>query len=338
MIGCFLLGCISEIDIARRGEERLVIGGVISNSPGERSIFVQKTNGLDSLAVPTKASGVIFRDGAVWANFATPQTGELELPAEFQLESGRSYQVEITTSDGRSFQSIPQIVQAPAKPDSLSFHITTRSTPQNDGTTDFSWVVQLLAHFTLSEQELATSYYRWQIDNAWAFRDWRDTVCYLQESVRDFESIIFSGSKVLPGAQQVIVATRPLGDPFLETYYFNTYLHSIDSSTYSYYDRSQRLTQNQGAIFDDVPALIEGNIREIGENGSSVSAIGYIEFSLADTTRLRINRGDFTFQLADPCENWRCNPNDTVCLCEDCGKWFMAKENIETETPPSFWE
>ena len=333
-----LWGCISEIDIAEKGEKRLIIGGVISNSPGERNIRIQESNGLDTLAVPVQARGEIFRDGEVWTSLVSPETGILQLPAEFVLQEGRSYQVEITLADGRVFQSLPQVLQAPYKPDSLSFQINTVSRRNDDGTTEFGWEVQLFAHFDLDEEELENSYFRWQIDNAWAFRDWRDTLCYLGESIGDFKPVIFSGKKVEAGNQQVMVANRPLGDPFLETYYFNTYLHRIDSFSFDYYDKSLRLVQNQGTIFDELPASIEGNIREIGENDSNKSTIGYIEFSLADTTRLRINRGDFTFQLDNPCEGWICNPYDTVCLCEDCGKWFLAKDLIETETAPPYWE
>ena len=338
---CILLclcGCISEIDIAEKGEKRLIIGGVISNSLGERSIRVQETNGLDTLAIPVNASGVILKNGEVWASLTSPQIGELVLPTEYQLEDGASYQAEITTSNGRVFRSFPQIVQPIFQPDSLSFRITTQSTAQEDGSTQFAWVVQLFAHLTLDETELPSSYFRWQIDNSWSFRDWRDTLCYLTESVRDFDPVILSGRKVRPGNQEILVASRPLGAPFIETYYFNSYLHTVDSSAYEYYDKSLRLVQNQGAIFDEVPAAIQGNIREIVDNSSSLEAIGFIEFSLVDTTRLRINRGDFTFQLTNPCDGWVCIPFDTVCLCEDCGKWFEAKENIETETPPPYWE
>ncbi len=334
----FLWGCISEIDIAEKGEKRLIIGGVISNSPGERSIRVQETNGLDTLAVPVNANGVILKNGEVWANLASPQTGELVLPTEYQLKEGDSYQAEISTSDGRVFRSFPQIVQPKFQPDSLSFQITTQSTPQEDGSTEFAWVVQLFAHLSLAEADLPSAFFRWQIDNSWSFRDWRDTLCYLTESVRDFDPVILSGRKVRPGIQQILVASRPLGAPFIETYYFNSYLHTVDSSAYEYYDKSLRLVQNQGAIFDEVPAAIQGNVREIADNGAQLEAIGFIEFSLADTTRLRINRGDFTFQLTNPCDGWVCNPFDTVCLCEDCGKWFEAKENIETETPPTYWK
>ena len=116
-------------------------------------------------------------------------------------------------------------------------------------------------------------------------------------------------------------------------------MHSIDQRSFGFYESAESLIGNQGAIFDEIPGFVEGNIEETGENTSGEPVLGFVEFSLADTTRLLIERGDFTFQLFDECAgDFQCPPappggEAPACPCENCGEFF----GLESETKPSYW-
>ncbi|MEM9722694.1 MAG: hypothetical protein AAGA10_25735 [Bacteroidota bacterium] len=331
-------GCISEIDLTHKGSSTLYISGVISNSSGERTLRVRQTQGLDTLAIPVQASAVLIENDKVVGNFNPIEKGFLALPEDIPILPGRTYEVEVGLQDGRTFRTLPQTVKRAAGPDSLSFEISPVNSRNSDGTTDFAWMVQLFAHITVTEQNKDSIYYRWQVDNSWAFKDWRDTLCYLGETIFDFEPVIFHPEGLQPGEQKVLVASRELGSNFLISYYYNTYLHRVDSLAYDYYSKAQTLTKNDGVIYDEIPAPIQGNVYEVSDNKADQPIAGYVEFSLADTTRLRINRTDFTFQMEDPCERYECNPELPVCLCEDCGEYFEYVRGVDTEIPPVYWE
>ena len=331
-------GCISEIDLTHKGNSTLYISGVLSNSLGERTIRVRQTQGLDTLALPVQASAVLIENDKVIGNFTSVEKGFLVLPTELNILPGRTYEIEVGLQDGRKFRTLPQRVLAAAGPDSLSFQISPVNTRSSDGTTNFAWMVQVFAHISVTEENKDSIYYRWQIDNSWAFKDWRDTICYLGEKVFDFEPVIFHPKGLQPGEKKVLVASRELGPNFLIAYYYNTYLHRIDSLAYDYYSKAQTLTKNDGVIYDEIPAPIQGNVYEVSENKADRPVAGFVEFSLADTTRLRINRTDYTFQMEDPCDRYRCKPELPVCLCEDCGDFFQYVRGVDTEIPPFYWE
>ena len=336
----FCSGCISEIDFDLEGEPRLSIGGVISNSSNERLIQVRLTAGFDTLSSPVSARGFLLRDGEFRVELEEVSTGILRLPATERILPGFSYQVQIQTEDGREFLSSPQTVKPAFSLDSMSFDVVPATIEDADGNVVPTNLARIFAHITLPEVGFDQLFFRWQIENSWIFRDSRGIDCYVQDPPTTLPATIVRGQDIGPGPSRVQIASRQLGETFLVETYFSSFLHSVDEPSFKFYESAERLVGNQGAIFDEIPGFIEGNLEEIGENPSSEPVLGFIEFSLADTTRLLIERGDFTFQLFDPCAgDFSCAPATPggvppPCSCQNCGGFF----GIDSETKPAYWD
>ncbi|MEM6631359.1 MAG: DUF4249 family protein [Bacteroidota bacterium] len=330
-------GCITEIDFDLQGESRIVIDGVISNSPGERFIRIRRTSGFDSLYSPVQATGRILRNGDVWQELFSPAAGTLALRSDALIQAGNTYQLEVETEEGNSYRSEAQMVQPPFRVDSLSFDIVPAELRDNNGNTRFSRLVRFFAHLDIPIEGRSELYFKWQFNNIYAFQDRRPITCYLQDPLTRFPATLIRGRDLQPGNVRVFLASTELNRNFLIRYNVNTELHMVDLATFNFYENATRLVSNQGTLFDELPGLLEGNVKQVGEDEESI-VLGFVEFSLADTARLPINRSDFTFQLQDNCETATCPPaapdgSPSPCACADCGDFFGR----ETEIPPSYW-
>lgn len=333
-----LAGCISEIDFPVEGTARISIGGVISNSPGERTIEVRLTAGFDTLATPITAQASLLRDGQFRGDFQEVEPGVLRMPEEEVILPGFNYQVQLTTQDGKEYLSAPQIVQEPFPVDSMSFDIVPGTVEELDGSITPTNLVRVFAHLTLPPTGQENFFFKWQIESSWIFNDLREVSCYVQDPLSTYSVALARGLDLNLGNTRILLATRELGDPFIVETYFSSFLHMLDKDGFEFYRAATRLTGNQGTIFDEIPGFIEGNIEQIGAEAAEEPVLGYIEFAVSDTTRLLIERGDFTFQLSDPCAGG-CPPNPpggppAPCACEDCGGFFGRNSEIR----PAYWE
>lgn len=333
-----LAGCISEIDFPIEGTPRISIGGVLTNSPGERTIEVQLTAGFDSLATPISAQASLLRDGQYRGDFQEIAPGVLRMPEGEMIMPGFNYQVQINTEDGKEFISRPQIVQEPFPVDSLTFDIVPGTVEELDGSITPTNVVRVFAHLTVPNVGQESLFFKWQVESSWIFNDLREISCYVQDPLSTYPVALARGQDLEPGNVRVLLATRELGDPFIVETYFSTFLHLLDKEGFEFYQAASRLTGNQGTIFDEIPGFIEGNIEQVGTEEEEEGVLGYVEFAVSDTTRLLIERGDFTFQLSDPCAGG-CPPQPpegppAPCACEDCGGFFGRNSEIR----PAYWE
>ena len=332
MIPLCFLGCISEIDFDLEGQSRIVIDGVISNSPGERSIRVRRTLGFDSLASPVQASGKILRNGEIWKDLTSTQKGILSLPPEALIEADHTYQLEVETEEGKSYVSQEQKVESIYGVDSLSFDIAPTRLRDDDGNVRFSYIVRFFAHLNIPDEGREDLYFKWQFDNIYAFKDWRDSLCYLPDELAQNPATLVQGKDLNPGIARVFLVATELDRNFLVRYNLNTQLNMLDEATFNFYSKAQSLVSNQGTLFDEIPSPIEGNIRQIGGEDDGSLVLGLVEFSLSDTLRLPIRRSDINFQLTDDCDRATCPPFGP-CFCEDCGGFWGR----ETEIPPFYW-
>ena len=338
LISVLFCGCISEIDFDLEGESRIVIDGVISNSPGERFIRIRRTSGFDSLYSPVASTGRIIRNGEVWEELIPTSDGILALRSDLLIEAENTYYVEVETEEGKRYRSQEQMVQPLFEVDSLSFDIVPAEIRDDNGNTRDTRLVRFFAHMNIPDVGREGLYFKWQFDNIYAFKDRRDIICHLEDELTRFPATLIRGRDLQAGQVKVFLASAELDRDFLVRYNVNTELHTVDQSTYNFYENANRLVSNEGAIFDELPGLLKGNISLVGEESEEDIVLGFVEFSLADTTRLPIRRDDFTFQLQDDCETADCPPaapdgSPAPCACADCGDFFGR----ETEIPPSYW-
>ena len=342
-----LAGCVSEVTYDVEGEEYTILEGIITDSPGESIIRISKVSGYSDEKEPVRASGVLYKNNNPEVDLTLLREGELALPITLKLETGASYHIEVTTEDNITYHTIPQIIQPVRRTDSLSFDFDRRLEGYNSaGAPLYVRYVDVFAHVNLPAGADSSRFFRWDVDEAWAFEEAAATptdpvaVCYLRRDVTENPVTILTNSGLSSGPVKIRVSSQPLDEAFLQKHYFNAYLHSIDRRAYEFYEQAQRLIDNTGNIFDEIPAPIKGNI--FNPEDESEVVLGYVEFSKADTLRLAITRDQIPFSIFDLCSlpnpciprNLPPGVDPPPCKCFACA----AVYGFGTLNPPFYWE
>ncbi len=353
------LGCVKPLEIEVETQRAVVLSGVISNSAPQRSFLLYEGGGLEDVRRPISARGEVYRDGEFWAELLQVEPGRHLLPPAFDLEAGRRYHVVFRTDDGQIYRSRSTELPEVQRSDAITFRKDIRPLGVNSfGGPRNVEVVDVFAQITIPENLETPQYYRFQVDEAWAFRELakpasqlsqgeRDVIriCYLRREEEENPSTILSSLQLTPGVIDVLVTTQPIDESFEEKHYFNVYSHSITPGAFAYYSEILRLSQLQGSLYDEIPAGVRGNV--YNEADTSELVLGYVEFSLADTMRLPLTPSDLREQIFSFCRPASgltpCSvppprpPGDTstyYCRCYDCDKIY----GFSTLIKPAYWE
>lgn len=337
LVGLWLLvGCVSELKDGPTDQAFTSISGVLTNSTGQRTVFVRRHRTFQEAGEPLSASGAIFKNGQLETELIEIRPGDLAAPLGFEVQAGASYHVEIETVDGNRYRTEPQRVRPRIRTDSLTFALEKRLTEITDlGVPVTDWYIDVYAYITVPETITEPRYFRWQVDESWSFVSGART-CYPRVDVSENPSTLAAETALRAGPVPVRIATNIVDEQFLHVHYFNAYLHTLDEASYQFYLRSQRLAANDGNLFDEVPGPVRGNVQSLQQDEDDY-VVGNIEFSLPDTLRLRVEREDFNIRIFDECSTpLACTGirPGVPCKCVDCASVF----GIGTLAKPFYWE
>ncbi len=109
-------GCIAEIDFpVPDAEDQIVIQGMISTDPGPYEVTVNTALALDdstAIARPISNSTIkLYDDLGACEDFREVEPGVYETVGSMRGEVGRTYYITVELSDGRVFESEPDIIR-----------------------------------------------------------------------------------------------------------------------------------------------------------------------------------------------------------------------------------
>ena len=349
LVFLLIVGCVSEFDFRTNTSALPGISGVISNSPDQRTLFVFETDGINE-NLPVSATGALYADGNLAVQLVEESPGQLKIPIDYQLKSGVSYYFEITTSQNRTFQTIPQKILPFTKQQTLSWERSVESIPDirnPDRIVPPTNVVNIYTNLEIDQSDDSVYFYRWQMSDTWLFREiprpfvdtfvvidseraitgpgtWKwvydtsivytpDTAkdCYPTREIDEYASVLLETSNLDQGTATIKMMSREIDQSFLFKHYFSVFLHRIDAATYDYYAKAERLISNQGSLYDEVPAPLTGNVFD--KNNPEAPVLGYIEMSFPDTMRVAIEKDDLNMVIEDEC---RPRGNGTIACKE----------------------
>lgn len=346
----WLSACVSELEWDMEGQSYLVINGVVTNSFFAREIRITRQIGLELEGVRVPATGKVFKNGVFEADLQPFGFGVLRFPVSFRLEPGAEYELEIQLSSGATYRTRPQKVLPRLQIDSLSFELETLYAGTNiSGQIQYDRFVNVYAHVDLSKlpKEQGAPFLRWQADEVWSFTEVQNpddsldviNTCYLTNGVDAFPSTLVDPAELQARPVRVKVMSRPLDQSFLQTHYMSAYLHTINEESYNFYLRAENLIQ-AGDLYDLVPGPVGGNVYNPLDETEEV--LGFVDFSLADTARIRINYEDIKVVIqneclaAEPCPDRVSLTGDRIgepCKCYNCDEVFGLFSTIR----PPYW-
>lgn len=327
-IGFFIVitSCVSEFDFSPERTQFIIISGVISNNPSERSIKM-----IEHIPTHGRINGKLFKNGGLETHLEFWDFRELGLPDDIVIEAGASYHIEITSDDGEVFQSKPQVIQLPYKIAGLRTEISPKEIKGQNGNIRQGYGVNVIAQINVLEAQQEPIYLRFHMGESWAFREIDDPriegdtiyTCYFIRDNHDFIPQIWTNHGRVSGLNEVFVADREIDESFMYRHYFNVYSYRITRDAFEYYKKAKSLSKRSGLLIDEIPAPIEGNIFSL--SGEKL-VYGLVEFALVDTTHIYMDSVEISVAIPLACnEPNPCPPppedaNQPLdpCPCADC--------------------
>lgn len=300
----------------------LVVTGVITNSPDQRTISLSYQKPIDIFqnrdTIPPPATINLFEDGALIADFDPMTTTTYLLDQSVVIEAEKAYHIEIQFLNGDKYVSRPETVLPVHRTDSLGLAFEQREVDTEFGSIIRRWFLDLYVFNTVPASE-EPYYFRWELEEDWDQVELitenpfdLQLTCYFNTPRKSLPVRIQSTSDLETGAISKRLIERQPGDAFKDRHVFNVYQHRISPEAYSFYEKLDLLANRTGNMFDQIPAAVPGNVSNANDPEERV--LGYVEFSLADTSRLWVKRQDFPFTLRLTCSD----PDASPQACFDC--------------------
>ena len=287
----------------------LVVDGYINTAPGSSTtITLSRARRLiDTVTSIPELYAQVFIENNNGSRYPLQEIGDGKYTsAQLTLNSSNTYRLDITTANGRNYQSefVP-VIQTPVI-DSLSWkrekdvtiYVNTHD-PQND-----------------------TRYYRWEFEETWEYHSFYETILgtsngriFYRDSItqafkcwsNSASTDIILGSSVKLSEDvisNIPIAIVPENSPKINfRYSILAKQYGLTKEAYAYWQILQKSTQQLGTLFDAQPLQLAGNIHSTDNPTEPV--IGYISASPLQQKRLFINNK----QLA----NWHGVPPGSIC-------------------------
>ncbi len=316
--------CVTEIDFPIESiPERMVVDGIVSTLPGPYFIKLSRSAtfgvGQDNVQPPLSEAQVKVKDDLNNEyTFVEVEAGTyISDSASFRAVVGRTYTLEVVTSNGRTYNSRPEKINPVPAIDDIRFEL-------DRGT------IRIFVDTKLPRRPEG-SYLRWRTDGKyeWLENTFAGKVCFIDDRI-DFNTIAVAGSPDFADenllGQEIVI--RPVDKRFNRKYAFNINQQSISENAWRFWRAADLITNQGSSIFDPPPAKIIGNMFNVDDPSEEV--LGLFMTYDQSLTHFFVSGSELGNPPA-PCGGSPFGETDPGC--RNC-----LSINNSTTTPPDYWE
>lgn len=299
-----LNGCVEPIDIKNETfDSALVIEATITNELKPQVILLSRTFQLEEEGPSPESNAKVSVVDEQMNEYIFQETtpGKYTSIEPFQAKSGRTYKLEITTSDGRNYASDPVVSPAPSVIENLYAERTT-----------FRGEDGMALMIDVPAAPNTTGYYRYSFEETYkiispfqypldlVYEDGRfieikktkeERVCYKTDNSQD---IILANTNSEEGKnlKKFLVRFINSKNPILSHRYtilLNQYV--ISEEEFAYYETLKDFSGSDNLFSQNQPGFINGNVFSVDNSAEKV--IGFFGVSATDSKRIFFNHEDF---------------------------------------------
>jgi hypothetical protein len=344
----FLTTCIREIEFQAAEEdfETLVLDGSFTDRKGPHRIYLTHPNKYDVHAFRNvkNADIKIKDDVGNEANYIV--NAEPEHPYFYELQNssfigiaGRKYHLEITLSNGKTYQTEPQEMPKRVNIDSI---IVKGKVETKVSTVDLV-VEQKRANIDAAltiPNDGKDYFFRWEAHAVYIFYELRGSspinlatgTCFVTDNFNEQVVSIQSLSGKNNQSVQVKVGSKDVDKSFHAEQYITMVQRSITRESYLYWDKVKQISSPAGNVFDSPLSEVKGNVFNTKDANEKV--LGFFEIAAVDTLRHKIGNRDLgnDFLVGDAC----FETNIYYTAAAECYNCLLLKNS--TKQIPWYWE
>jgi len=318
ILSVYLFSCTEEFHPEIDSDiSTLVVDGKITNAKGPYQVRLFRTADINNpISINPQEGAVIsiYDDKGNSDSFIETSPGIYHnLTTDFRGIVGRSYWIEIQTSDGKKYESTPEMIQ----PEVLIENIYGEETKVIQDNGEYLKGVEF--YMDANSPSNQGNYLRWEYKESWEWHSPYDIpktdnpsrICYLNNLSNNIA--VFDGTKQSKKEFKHL-STRFINDNEVKlnyNYFLDISLYSVTPRNYQFWKILQKSIQNNGGIYDVIPSDAEGNICPCDDKDS---VIGYFEASSVSTMKQFFSIADFDMKFAyspDECDEYPINGDVT---------------------------
>ncbi|HRH58937.1 MAG TPA: DUF4249 domain-containing protein [Chitinophagaceae bacterium] len=307
-----LAGCVKSYNppVLKAGNNYLVVDGFINTGAGQvTTIILSRTRNLTDTVTSNPETGASINiKGSDGSSYFLNTTGNgIYTSAALTLNTANTYQLQITTSNGKQYSSA---------------FVPCKQTPPIDS---LRWEQRgdAIIYLTTHDPANNTLYYKWQYEETWQYYAQLQAtygvangLIYVSDSSNQTDSCWLSGlsTNVLIGnstalAQDVIsdakIATIPKDDERIGVRYsILVKQYAISAEAYKYWQIIQKNSQERGGLFDLQPAQLSANI--FCDTDPTEPVVGFLSAASEQISRIFIRNKELTDWTFNPIPGYDC--------------------------------
>lgn len=293
----FLISCRTPIDLESLGfEDLLVVEAFITDLDPIYQVTLSRTSPLGSENPKYESNSTVWILHEDGTRFDFPMTlpGVYQSESKFEIITGDSYQLFISTVDGLSYESPPIVVKSTPNIDSVFAYydptenvaqLSVATSDESGDSRNYRWIIE-------ETYELTTPYpAEWKIvRDSLVPRIETATTCFKYNNPTN----IFI--ETTQGKSQDRILDFPLrslspDDPHLRTKYsLLVKQYAITADSYLFWSQIREQSERQGGLFDVQPGSIQGNI--VSTSNFEEMVLGYFDILKGNEQRVFYDHSD----------------------------------------------
>lgn len=341
---CTLAACLDEVNLSDPDQPDsaiLVQGRLIQGNPSQVEIGIFELYTLsNNIPRSIEAKSVVLKDDTGRSK-SIPTQGHGQYltkinpnDADFPIEIGRQYRLEIEFFDGRNFVSEWEKLLATPKIDALDFEFFGKDGYDLQG----NLIKIPFVRFNLSTDltaaaDTAPVRLRWEFDSHYKLTDNPEKTCYITRRLLDADVSILNTEQSKTLLKNHPAIETQLDYRFGEGFYLTAYQQVISENAYGYFEELNQLLAKKGTLFDPPAGAIRTNISS--PSHPEVLTNGFFYVTRQDTLRRYFSpamMGNPKKRCPLPPINGEApRPNS----CDDC---FLESPSTATLNKPIWWQ
>jgi hypothetical protein len=298
--------CVREIDflVDTEGTETLVVDGNFTDQNGPHRVYLTRPNkyAVNSFINVQDAQITIKDDQGNQANYEV--AGESGHPYFYQLPvgvfqgvPGRSYHLEIKLADGKTYQSVPQMMPNRVKIDSIPVKGRIETKVSTVDVVVENKTALISAAMTVPNDG-KNYYFRWEASAVYIFFELvrpgplppPTHTCYIFDDFNNQVLPLQSLKGKNGQSQKVDIGSKLFDKSFDDVQYLTVVQRSLNKESFDYWEKIKKISLPEGTIFDAPPGAVRGNVFNV--NDKTETPLGFFEVAAVDTLRKRVNSRD----------------------------------------------
>ena len=334
----FFSGCIEQIDleIPKGFEDTIVIQGKLIK--GTPSVFSMTVSRLFDFTIEGRSrisvqNVTLFDEEGKQVEIKARGTGLYykefqENDPDFSVEFGKSYKIQVTALDGRSFESSFEPLWAVPPIKNVRVNKVLEQIIFNGEEIEMDTLIR----FTLDSDLQAVgnpekSYLRWDVERNFRLTDSEDKVCYVQENAGVTDLPLFNGPNQTANLiENINIFDEGIDFQYAEGSYITIIQESLSETAFEYWAAIKELNERGRSVFAEPAGKLRSNFQDL--TGRGLEAFGYFYATNQDTVRTYISP-EFAGNPKTFCPP---PPDITRLICNDC---LLAGD--ATTEKPYFW-